>query len=108
MSYKKESVSPKAGLLLLIIFVLLSIIMFAFSSLFSSEGFMDAFVETGVNHVEDISPKDKRFTVIIDAGHGGEDPGAVVGDLHSEAENGYRITACRIAEGCLPLPWSGW
>ncbi len=87
MIYKKESVSPKAGLFLLIIFVLLSIIMFAFSSLFSSEGFTDAFVETGIEHVEDIVPKDKRFTIIIDAGHGGEDPGAVVGDLKEKDIN---------------------
>ncbi|MBE6649302.1 MAG: hypothetical protein E7614_07290 [Ruminococcaceae bacterium] len=87
MKNKIESVSPKAGLLLLIIFVLLCIIMFAFSSLFSSEGFTDAFVTTGINQVDDVSPKDKRFTVIIDAGHGGEDPGAVVGELKEKDIN---------------------
>ncbi len=77
LSAKKNSVSPKTGFLLLIIFILLMVIMFAFSALFSSEGFSDAFVPSYSQNVEEVEEKKKGFTVIIDAGHGGEDPGAV-------------------------------
>ena len=54
-SDKKSLVSPITGLFLLIIFILLSVIMFAFSSLFSSEGFSDAFVEEKV-YVDGVGP----------------------------------------------------
>ena len=81
MKNLKESVSPKTGLLLLIIFVLLTVIMFAFTSLFSSEGFSDALAEQSDVEAVFIPQKEKRLTIIIDAGHGGEDPGAVVGDI---------------------------
>ncbi len=87
MKDKKELVSPKAGLLLLIIFVLLAVIMFAFSALFSSEGFSDAFnAETSENLQSNFSER-KKLTIIIDAGHGGEDPGAVVGELKEKELN---------------------
>ncbi len=77
LSSKKKAVSPKTGFFLLIIFILLMVIMFAFSALFSSEGFSDAMVQT-VSQIEIEPPKaSKEFTIIIDAGHGGEDPGAV-------------------------------
>ncbi len=77
LSAKKKSVSPQTGFFLLIIFILLMVIMFAFSALFSSEGFSDAIVQN-VSQIEVEPPKtSKEFTIIIDAGHGGEDPGAV-------------------------------
>lgn len=81
MGDKKYNASPKTGLLLFIIFILLMIIMFAFSSLFSSEGFSDAFVEKDNVEINGNVESDSRFTIIIDAGHGGEDPGAVANGL---------------------------
>lgn len=81
MKDKKELVSPKTGLYLLIIFVLLMVIMFAFSALFSSEGFSDAMAENSNIAVGDVKDDNGKITIVIDAGHGGEDPGAVVGDL---------------------------
>lgn len=81
MKDKKEFVAPKAGLLLLIIFVLLMVIMFAFSSLFSSEGFSDAMVEKSDFEMDVLPEREEGITVIIDAGHGGEDPGAVANGL---------------------------
>ncbi len=83
----KDSVSPKAGLFLLIVFVLLMVIMFAFTSLFSSEGFSDAMAENSDVKDIHIHEKEKRLTIIIDAGHGGEDPGAVVGTLREKDIN---------------------
>ncbi len=82
----KETVSPKTGLFLLIIFVLLMVIMFAFSALFSSEGFSDAFIQQ--NSLEIVEPKkSEKLTIVIDAGHGGEDPGAVANGVSEKDIN---------------------
>ncbi len=87
MDNKKRLVSPKAGLLLLILFILFSVILFVFSTLFSSEGFTDAFNAMETVDAVAIPEKQNGLTIILDAGHGGEDPGAVVGDLKEKELN---------------------
>lgn len=87
-SHKKVSVSPRAGLVILIVFVILSVMMFAFSALFSSEGFSDAMANASAEESSDNSAvNNDKMTIIIDAGHGGEDPGAVANNVKEKEVN---------------------
>lgn len=76
------------GAVLLIVGIVLILLFFCFASLSASFGYEAAKYAKNAVEVDAVIEKSKeRFTVIIDAGHGGEDPGAVVGEIKEKDLN---------------------
>lgn len=70
------------GAVLVIIGIVLVILFFCFASLSASFGYEAANYAQFATETDAVPSIGKqRLTVIIDAGHGGEDPGAVVGEI---------------------------
>lgn len=72
--------------LLIVTIILIAVVLFYFiASMITSVGYQ-AYAEAE-QAIPTEQPSLESFTIILDAGHGGEDPGAVVGDLEEKALN---------------------
>jgi len=104
---QKQYNEPIKGLLILIITVLFLTLFLIVSSMFTSKGYKDALAA--------LQTDDVKQTVVIDAGHGGEDPGAVAnGVIEKEVNlkiayklrdmlvlNGYNVVLTRETDNLL-------
>ena len=72
-----------------VLLIALFLIFFVVASLVSSAGYAQKVNAQSSERIKGVfgSEERRRFTVIIDAGHGGEDPGAVVGQIEEKTLN---------------------
>lgn len=72
-----------------VLLIALFLMFFVVASLVSSVGYTQKVNAQNSERIKGVfgSEERRRFTIIIDAGHGGEDPGAVVGQIEEKALN---------------------
>lgn len=79
----ENKITKRNFVIVLIVFALLTVF-FCLASIFSSFGYKQSLF---ASKEEESLEATERFTVVIDAGHGGEDSGAVANGLHEKELN---------------------